>query len=266
MNLQDLDKIRLYKKVDGTFWYVNAAGQWQQFVVGGGGDCCGGEIISEGNVTIESTGGDVTVQAEGTLYAEAIDGIIAESRGNISIESTEGNVEINSPSGNVVVNGVKVYEALLTQQVSTQNSGVLVVGRAYLITSLEAGDNFSNVGYVADGVIFTATGNTPTDWTNGTVVVDVADSAPVATVLENSLGSVQYTYLEVGVFTATLTGQFTENKTLVIIGQTSLTDRIGASVSNLTENKFTIYTNRTDTGVFVNNGLTRTPLIIKVYP
>jgi len=68
MNLQDLDKIRLYKKVDGTFWYVNAAGQWVQFVVGGGG---GGLANAKNGLSV--SGGDV--ELGGTLEkTTAIDG------------------------------------------------------------------------------------------------------------------------------------------------------------------------------------------------
>lgn len=47
-------------------------------------------------------------------------------------------------------------------------SGTLEVGRKYVITSFEAGDNFTNVGAAsnATGVEFVATGTTPTTWTN----------------------------------------------------------------------------------------------------
>lgn len=49
-------------------------------------------------------------------------------------------------------------------------SGTLEVGEQYTITELLAGDDFSNVGYVSDGVSFTATGTTPNTWTNNTTV------------------------------------------------------------------------------------------------
>ena len=58
----------------------------------------------------------------------------------------------------------------------TATSGVLEVGKDYLIKSLQAGDDFSNVGYVSDGTIFTATGTTPTTWTNSTEVIFITDS------------------------------------------------------------------------------------------
>jgi hypothetical protein len=53
-----------------------------------------------------------------------------------------------------------------------QASGVLLVGRYYTVTTLAAGDDFSNVGYTQDhaGHSFTATGTTPTNWTHGSIL------------------------------------------------------------------------------------------------
>lgn len=50
------------------------------------------------------------------------------------------------------------------------NTYSLIIGEEYIIDSLQAGDDFSNVGYVSDGVSFIATGTTPTNWTNGTYI------------------------------------------------------------------------------------------------
>lgn len=49
-------------------------------------------------------------------------------------------------------------------------SGTLVIGKEYIVGQQEPGDNFSNVGYVSDGVPFIATGTTPTTWTNNSTV------------------------------------------------------------------------------------------------
>ena len=71
------------------------------------------------------------------------------------------------------------YKAIVSQTVIYLYSGLLVVGQKYIVDVLEAGDDFTNVGYVSTGVIFTATGTTPTNWSNGSSVVDVFESQPI---------------------------------------------------------------------------------------
>lgn len=53
----------------------------------------------------------------------------------------------------------------------TQTSGALVTGRDYLIVHYITGDDFTNVGSTnADGEVFTASGTTPTTWTEGSTL------------------------------------------------------------------------------------------------
>ena len=85
----------------------------------------------------------------------------------------------------------KVYRATLTQSgdgTTTATSGTLTVGVRYKITDYQTGDDFTNVGAATNAldVEFIATGTTPADWTNSSELTDT--SAPVATVLENTLG------------------------------------------------------------------------------
>ena len=95
----------------------------------------------------------------------------------------------------------KSYVADLHQYTVSTTSGLLVVGREYVIFTLELGDNFTNVGFVHVGTSFIATGTTPTVWTNNTVVVDTVASAPVATTLLNNTGvTFTYEYLFKGVY------------------------------------------------------------------
>lgn len=58
---------------------------------------------------------------------------------------------------------------------TTATSGTLTVGKKYRINTFVAGDDFTNVGAAsnATGVEFVATGNTPTTWTNSSVVGQV---------------------------------------------------------------------------------------------
>ena len=99
---------------------------------------------------------------------------------------------------------IKKYVADLFQQTTSSTSGLLVVGVEYLINTVELGDNFVNVGYIGLGIPFTATGTTPTTWTNGTVVVNTKLSTPVATVLANNTEvAFSYEYIDKGVYYVT---------------------------------------------------------------
>lgn len=66
-------------------------------------------------------------------------------------------------------------------------SGLLVTGKRYYIKTFVAGDSFTNVGAAsnASGVLFTATGTTPTTWTNASALQEVtADLSVAATATE----------------------------------------------------------------------------------
>lgn len=141
-----------------------------------------------------------------------------------TIQAT-GSVDITGSltlNGNAVARPYKVYTALLNQTgngTSTQTNGTLVVGRRYAITTYVAGDDFSNVANVVSGDIntngceFIATGTTPTDYTNGSILTDT--SAPVATVLENTLGGTPvWSRAATGIYFCTLPNAFPEGKTV----------------------------------------------------
>lgn len=56
----------------------------------------------------------------------------------------------------------------------TQTSGALVVGQTYKIVTFETGDDFANVGGTNEtGNVFTATGTTATDYSNGSTLQKV---------------------------------------------------------------------------------------------
>jgi hypothetical protein len=57
-----------------------------------------------------------------------------------------------------------------------RTSGTLTVGKRYTITTFVAGDDFTNVGAAsnATGIIFIATGTTPTNWTHSSTVSEAA--------------------------------------------------------------------------------------------
>lgn len=70
-------------------------------------------------------------------------------------------------------------------------SGSLVVGKNYIIYELKAGDNFSNVGYTSEGVLFTATENIPTNWSNATEVEETVCDTPTLDEYQVLIGEVQ---------------------------------------------------------------------------
>ena len=116
----------------------------------------------------------------------------------------------------------KVYTALLTQSGDdNQNvfisSGLLTIGVTYLIDEIIAGTpDFTNVGAPNNnqGTYFVATGTTPNSWGDEVTLVYVA-AAPVATVLENTIGNIWFTYQDAGVYVVNSDALFTSNKTII---------------------------------------------------
>ncbi|MBW1853105.1 MAG: LamG domain-containing protein [Deltaproteobacteria bacterium] len=77
-------------------------------------------------------------------------------------------------------------------------SGLLVVGKRYVIDTYVAGDDFINVGAPSNttGVDFTATGTTPTTWTNGSTLSQSEITLEADGYLETLLGLNYYTRIE----------------------------------------------------------------------
>lgn len=97
----------------------------------------------------------------------------------------------------------KVYTALLTQTGGNENVYVsynesLIIGVTYLIDNNDGGTaDFTNVGAPNNnsGTYFVATGTTPTSWgDNLSAEIFYNAGAPVATVLENTIGNIWFTY------------------------------------------------------------------------
>jgi hypothetical protein len=122
------------------------------------------------------------------------------------------NVTANACANNVST--YKVFTALLTQsgpsspaQANYTNLEPLVIGQSYEITdnsSLEDdGTDFTNVGAANNnvGTFFIATGTTPI-WGTGDGAVEYNEGAPVATVLENTIGNIVFQYVNVGNYIA----------------------------------------------------------------
>jgi hypothetical protein len=143
----------------------------------------------------------------------------------------------------------QVFTALLTQSGGDSfieiTSGLLTIGVSYNITASSTGDDFRNVGgplITTDdeflGTYFVATGTTPTNYTNGTSL-GYNTGAPVVNVLENTIGNVWFTYVDVGNYIIYSNGLFTENKTILFASSMNN----GNDTNNHTA---TVYTNAPD--------------------
>jgi hypothetical protein len=162
---------------------------------------------------------------------------------NVANQTISGNVTIN---GNLNVtgttSGLATYKALLTQlgsQTGTTlndfNDG-LIIGETYTITDYISDDDFSNVANVTSGVIdttgceFIATGEIPTNWSNGSTLVSSGNL--VVKVLENNLGyDIEWAYdfeFQTGFYlgfnstTGPLYNNFNRNTTFVLGGGTTI--------------------------------------------
>jgi hypothetical protein len=137
---------------------------------------------------------------------------------NVTGQTITGDLTIN---GNFTITGTtntrpyKVYTALLTQSGGTEvlsiSSVELVIGATYEIVDNFQRDyvcDFTNVGAPNNdiGTYFVATGTVPSNWGNGRLQYNTG--APVATVLENTIGNIWWTYEAVGEYNANSTTLF----------------------------------------------------------
>lgn len=115
--------------------------------------------------------------------------------------STVTALETNS----VVVGRFKYYQTQISQGTP------LIIGNKYRV-SLELGDDFTNVGYLENGVYFIATATTPTTWSNFSSVRLITE---VVEVFFNDLDSTfQILFLEPGVVKMLITNStFNPTKT-----------------------------------------------------
>jgi hypothetical protein len=166
----------------------------------------------------------------------------------------------------------KVYTALLTQTGATDpqtiSTGSLTVGVTYEITDNSGGANFTNVGAPNNtvGTFFVATGTTPTSW--GTGELGYNNGAITATVLQNTIGNIWYTYNNYGVYNIKSDGLFINKKTTFLFGV--LDGQPGNAAAVVTDhfqnniNNYIFATN--DTQGSAGEFLYDTQIEIRVYP
>jgi len=170
-------------------------------------------------------------------------------------------------------NTYKVYTALLTQNGGDdpfpQTSGDLVIGYTYEITDNLASDgwDFTNVGAPNNnvGTFFVATGITPNSWEDGYLLTN--SSAPSVTVLENTLGNIWFTYVDIGVYGVYSSDLFTLDKTALFIGSSFYGDPYGTNFTFFRYNDINQLFIATKDGALsdADDYLYKTPIEIRVY-
>ena len=131
------------------------------------------------------------------------------------------NVSGQTITGNHIDPKYKVYTALLTQSggdnpnIPLVNGDALTIGVTYFMDEIIEGD-FLNVGAPNNnaGTYFVATGTTPTAWGESTLTYNTG--APVATVLENTIGNIWFSYYTTGLYFIYSDSLFISDKTFII--------------------------------------------------
>jgi hypothetical protein len=163
----------------------------------------------------------------------------------------------------------KVYTALLTQSgddnPDSTYSGDLVIGRTYQIFDLGGADgyDFTNVGAPNNNIDtrFVATGTTPNSWGTN-VALNYNSGAPVATVLENTIGNIWFTYQDSGLYYIVSSNLFPEDKTWYTTGIVIAQNANGLLAWRTTD-YFRLFT--FVDGDPANDVLSFTPIEIRVY-
>lgn len=159
------------------------------------------------------------------------------------------------------------YVAVMYMSLISQEDGELIIGNEYVIQDYHAGDDFTNVGAASNdpGTIFTAIGTTPTEYSNGSILINNTLSAPQSYIFENTIGNIVWTRTGVGTYLGTLAGAFTGWKTWSMVSQTYggivyMLQRDGPDV-------MTLSTLIEESGTLTpNDALHDVPIEIRVYP
>jgi hypothetical protein len=127
--------------------------------------------------------GKIELLTNGTLRITGLNTLQTNSSDNVSMIGTSLFTNITSSfigRSRLIdwITKLGPKDGTMSTEATARISGLLTIGRLYIIVSYEVGDNFTNVGAVsnASGQSFIATGTTPTTWTNGSRLIQVTDS------------------------------------------------------------------------------------------
>lgn len=165
----------------------------------------------------------------------------------------------------------KVFTALLTQSggddPDSTEAGPVTKGVTYLIDGADGTDDFSNVGGPAAGTgngkyFIAINNNVPNSYGGADLIYNTG--APVATVLENTIGNVWFTYVETGNYRVNSLNLFINEKTIFIATPSGYNDfNILNTTLDLTS--YLSISTYDATTTLQNNLLNRTPIEIRVY-
>jgi len=88
--------------------------------------------------------------------------------------------------------------------------------------------------------------------------------APVATVLENTIGNITFQYIDVGNYVGTSSALFTENKTFIVFSNTANGGYIYTD-GQINNGEFVFFTARVIDNEKTDDFLLKTPIEIRVY-
>lgn len=172
----------------------------------------------------------------------------------------------------------KVFTALLTQSGGSSTATLyfddtpggpdFTIGVTYEIIDNTAGLDVTNIGAPNNevGTYFVATGIRPISWGEGSCSYNTG--APVATVLENTIGNIWFTYGGVGMYFAKSNGLFITNKcyqSLSLNTDLSMPNGCLFSIQGQGSSDLVIQTNNPTVEQSFDNQLLNTPIEIRVY-
>ena len=194
---------------------------------------------------------------------------------NLSGQTINGDLTINGDfviTGTTNIRPYKVYTALLTQSGGdvkiTLTNESLTIGVTYVIDNNEESTaDFTNVGAPNNNIdtYFVATGTTPNSWgITNLAELTYNTGAPVATVLENTIGNIWFNYEAEGIYGCQSNNLFTTGKTFILATPTIEANTVSIVVTNGMESVIYISPLNNSLNAF-DNGLFNTPIEIRVY-
>jgi hypothetical protein len=170
----------------------------------------------------------------------------------------------------------KVFTALLTQSGGDDplniDTGLLTIGVTYMINNPNIGMDFTNVGAPNNlsGTYFIATGTTPNSWGTGseTNILIYNTGAPVATVLENTIGNIYFMFDGNGYYFLNGDNLFISNSwtpTIMILNDTAeLMDGQILTINKANDSQYLLQSYN-QSGDSLNGQFYNTPIEIRVY-